>query len=101
MTDNKPKEPYVYKLYDMQDKEHRTIQAIYGVAGCNPTIRGISLDLAEQIVDWLKQIDDLQSQVEELEKENNRSRDFIINSINIADADTNAANKRTKGKTMS
>jgi hypothetical protein len=59
MTDNKPKEPYVYKLYDMQDKEHRTISAIFGVAGCNPTVRGISLDLAEQIVEWLKQIADL------------------------------------------
>ena len=41
MTDNKPKEPYVYKLYGMQHKEHRTIQAIFGVAGCNPPVRGI------------------------------------------------------------
>lgn len=54
-----PKEPYIYQPYGMQDKYYWDTKKIYGVAGCGlfTTIKGITKDQAEKIVEIMKGVD--------------------------------------------
>lgn len=51
-----PTKPYVYQPYGMEENDNWKDKTIYGVAGLeNATIKGISRDLAEMIVQWLEE----------------------------------------------
>jgi hypothetical protein len=55
MSNIEPTEPYIYQPYGMQDKENWKTKRVYGVGGlASATIKGISKELAEKIVEWLK-----------------------------------------------